>query len=91
MYDYGNNTAQFLQNAMSAINTAKQSNEWYSAEQMQQATSQIMSSSAQQISSLNQQSRQQSQSTTRGKERGIRGEAHGNIEWNPGHTAKNNK
>lgn len=91
MYDYGNNTAQFLQNAMSAINTAKQSNEWYSAEQMQQATSQIMSSSAQQISSLNQQSSQQSQSTTRGKERGISGEAHGDIEWNPGHTARNNK
>lgn len=91
IYDYGNNTAQFLQNAMSAINTAKQSNEWYSAEKMQQATSQIMSSSAQQISSLNQQSSQQSQSTTREKERGISGEAHGDIKWDPGHTAKNNK
>ena len=88
MYDYGNNTAQFLQNAMSAINTAKQSNEWYSAEQMQQATSQIMSSSAQQISKLNQQSSQQSSSTTRGNEKGISGEGHGNIEWNPGHTAR---
>lgn len=88
MYDYGNNTAQFLQNAMTAINTAKQSNEWYSAEQMQQATSQIMSSSAQQISSLNQQSSQQSQSTTSEKERGISGNAHGDIEWNPGHTAR---
>lgn len=89
MYDYGNNTAQFLQNAMSAINTAKQSNEWYSAEQMQQATSQIMSSSAQQISNLNQQSSQQSSSTTRGNEKGISGEVHGDIEWNPGHTARN--
>lgn len=89
MYDYGNNTAQFLQNAMSAINTAKQSNEWYSAEQMQQATSQIMSSSAQQISNLNQQSSQQSSSTTRGNEKGISGEGHGDIEWNPGHTARN--
>lgn len=89
MYDYGNNTAQFLQNAMSAINTAKQSNEWYSAEQMQQATSQIMSSSAQQISNLNQQSSQQSNSTTRGNEKGISGEGHGDIEWNPGHTARN--
>lgn len=88
MYDYGNNTAQFLQNAMSAINTAKQSNEWYSAEQMQQATSQIMSSSAQQISNLNQQSSQQSSSTTRGNEKGISGKVHGEIEWNPGHTAK---
>lgn len=91
MYDYGNNTAQFLQNAMSAINTAKQSNEWYSAEQMQQATSQIMSSSAQQISNLNQQSSQQSSSTTRGNEKGISGEGHGDIEWNPGHTARNNR
>ena len=89
MYDYGNNTAQFLQNAMSAINTAKQSNEWYSAEQMQQATSQIMSSSAQQISNLNQQSSQQSSSTTRGNEKGISGEGHGDIEWNPGQTARN--
>lgn len=89
MYDYGNNTAQFLQNAMSAINTAKQSNEWYSAEQMQQATSQIMSSSAQQISNLNQQSSQQSSSTTRGNEKGISGEGHGDIEWNPGRTARN--
>lgn len=89
MYDYGNNTAQFLQNAMSAINTAKQSNEWYSAEQMQQATSQIMSSSAQQISNLNQQSSQQSSSTTRGNEKGISGEGHGEIEWNPGHKARN--
>ena len=88
MYDYGNNTAQFLQNAMSAINTAKQSNEWYSAEQMQQATSQIMSSSAQQISNLNQQSSQQSSSTTRGNEKGISGEGHGDIEWTPGHTAR---
>lgn len=88
MYDYGNNTAQFLQNAMSAINTAKQSNEWYSAEQMQQATSQIMSSSAQQISKLNQQSSQQSSSTTRGNEKGISGEGRGDIEWNPGNTAK---
>lgn len=89
MYDYGNNTAQFLQNAMSAINTAKQSNEWNSAEQMQQATSQIMSSSAQQISKLNQQSSQKSSSTTRGNEKGISGEGHGDIEWNPGHTARN--
>lgn len=89
MYDYGNNTAQFLQNAMSAINTAKQSNEWYSAEQMQQATSQIMSSSAQQISNLNQKSSQQSSSTTRGNEKGISGEGHGDIEWNPGHKARN--
>ncbi len=83
MYDYGNNTAQFLQNAMSAINTAKQSNEWYSAEQMQQATSQIMSSSAKEISNLNQQSSQQSSSTTRGNEKGISGELHGDIELNP--------
>nr|CAI9750446.1 minor tail protein [Microvirus sp.] len=80
MYDYGNNTAQFLQNAMNAINTARQSNEWYSAEQMQQATSQIMSSSAQQISSLNQQSSQKSQSSTNQKERGISGEAHGDYQ-----------
>jgi hypothetical protein len=31
MYDYGNNTAQFLQNAMQAINTAKETKNWEEA------------------------------------------------------------
>lgn len=88
MYDYGNNTAQFLQNALQTINTAKQSNEWYSAEKMDEITSQIMTSSAKQVGDLKQQNNQTSSSTTRGSEKNIGGEAHGNIEWNPGNTAK---
>ena len=35
MYDYGNNTAQFLQNAMQAINTAKETKNWEEAGYMQ--------------------------------------------------------
>lgn len=77
MYDYGNNTAQFLQNAMSAINSAKQSNQWYSAEQMQQTTSQIMNSSAKQVSNLSQQSNQTSSSAEAGKNWNVSGEVHG--------------
>lgn len=91
MYDYGNNTAQFLQNALQTINTAKQSNEWYSAEKMDEITNQIMSSSAKQVGDLKQQSNQRTSSTTRGSEKNIGGNVHGNIEWNPGHTAKNNR
>lgn len=77
MYDYGNNTAQFLQNAMSAINSAKQSNQWYSAEQMQQTTSQIMNSSAKQVSNLSQQSNQTSSSAEAGKNWNVSGKVHG--------------
>ena len=82
MYDYGNNTAQFLQNAMSAINSAKQSKQWYSAEQMQQTTSQIMNSSAKQVSNLSQQSSQSSSSTEAGKNRNVSGKIHGEISNN---------
>lgn len=88
MYDYGNNTAQFLQNALQTINTAKQSNEWYSAEKMDEITSQIMTSSAKQVGDLKQQSNQTSSSTTRENEKNIAGKIHGDIEWNPGNTAK---
>lgn len=83
MYDYGNNTAQFLQNALQTINTAKQSNEWYSAQKMDEITSQIMTSSAKQVGDLKQQSNQTSSSTTRGSEKSIGGELHGDIELNP--------
>lgn len=67
MYDYGNNTSQFLQNAMAAINTAKQSNDYQSAEKMQQVTNQIVSSSAKTTSQLSQQAASESSQQQSGK------------------------
>lgn len=46
MYDYGNNTAQFLQNAMQTINTAKETNQWGIASSMQQMANQVSNTSA---------------------------------------------
>lgn len=46
MYDYGNNTAQFLQNAMQVINNAKETNQWGIASNMQQMANQVGSTSA---------------------------------------------
>lgn len=79
MYDYGNNTSQFLQNAMAAINTAKQSENWKSAEKMQQVTNQVMNNSAKTTSELS----QQAASETSQKETGISGEisGKGNLEY----------
>lgn len=79
MYDYGNNTSQFLQNAMAAINTAKQSENWKSAEKMQQVTNQIMNNSAKTTSELSQQAASESNQQQSGKswEAG----AKGNLEY----------
>lgn len=52
MYDYGNNTAQFLQNALATINTAKQTNQETIASKMQSMMEQVTDSSAKQISNL---------------------------------------
>lgn len=46
MYDYGNNTAQFLQNAMQVISSAKETNQWGIASNMQQMANQVGSTSA---------------------------------------------
>lgn len=67
MYDYGNNTSQFLQNSMAAINAARQTRNWESAEQMQQVTSQVMSSSAKTTSQLSQQAASESSQQQSGK------------------------
>lgn len=79
MYDYGNNTSQFLQNAMAAINTAKQSNDYQSAEKMQQVTNQVVSSSAKTTSELSQQAASETSQQQSGKnwEAG----AKGNLEY----------
>lgn len=46
MYDYGNNTAQFLQNAMQTISTAKETNQWGIEKNMQEIANQVGSTSA---------------------------------------------
>lgn len=79
MYDYGNNTSQFLQNAMAAINTAKQSENWKSAEKMQQVTNQIMNNSAKTTSELSQQAASETSQTETGKSKEISGK--GNLEY----------
>lgn len=79
MYDYGNNTSQFLQNAMAAINTARQSNNWQSAEQMQQITSQVMSSSAKTTSQLSQKAASETSQTETGKSHEVSGK--GSLEY----------
>lgn len=46
MYEYGNNTANFLQNAQEAINSSKQSHDYQSASAMQSITSEYMQSAS---------------------------------------------
>lgn len=52
MYDYGNNTAQIVQNYQNAINSAKQTNDWRVAEHLEQMEMQTVSSSAQTVGSM---------------------------------------
>uniref|UniRef100_A0AAU8BB73 DNA pilot protein n=1 Tax=Dulem virus 205 TaxID=3145682 RepID=A0AAU8BB73_9VIRU len=56
MYDYGNNTAQFLQNAMATINSAKETSNYNAATLMNNIMNEVTTSSAQTISDLAQQS-----------------------------------
>ena len=49
MYDYGNNTMQFLQNAMQTINTAKQYGWEQVASSLTQSTFNVVDSSAKSI------------------------------------------
>lgn len=52
MYDYGNNTAQFLSNAMQAINTAKETKNWEEAGYMQSIMQNIGSTSAKTVGNI---------------------------------------
>lgn len=52
MYDYGNNTAQIVQNFQTAINNAKQSSDYWTAEHLEQMKQQTVSSSAKTIGQL---------------------------------------
>ena len=55
MYDYGNNTAQFLQNAMQVISNAKETSQYSMAKSMQNITNQISTSSAKTVQKIAQQ------------------------------------
>lgn len=52
MYDYGNNTAQIVENFQTAINSAKQSSDYWTAEHLEQMQQQTVSSSAQTVGQL---------------------------------------
>ena len=52
MYDYGNNTAQFLQNAMQVISNAKETSQYGMAQSMQNIANQISTSSAKTVQDM---------------------------------------
>lgn len=79
MYDYGNNTAQVLNNMQATINSAKQSNDYWTAEQLQGMMSQITDSSAKQIGQLSKTERNQYSEETQSKTSEISGKIEGKI------------
>lgn len=52
MYDYGNNTAQFLQNAMQTISTAKETSQYGIERNMQEIANQVGSTSAKNMQNI---------------------------------------
>lgn len=79
MYDYGNNTAQVLTNLQAAINSAKQSNDYWTAEQLQGMTSQITDTSARQVGQLSKTERNQYSEETQSKKSEVSGKIEGKI------------
>lgn len=79
MYDYGNNTAQVLTNLQTAINSAKQSNEYWTAEQLQGMMSQITDTSAKQIGQLSKTEKNQYSEETQSKKSEVSGKIEGKI------------
>lgn len=79
MYDYGNNTAQVLTNMQAAINSAKQSNDYWTAEKLQSMTSQITDSSARQVGQLSKTERNQYSEETQSKKSEVSGKIEGKI------------
>lgn len=79
MYDYGNNTAQVITNMQAAINSAKQSNEYWTAEQLQGMMSQITDSSAKQVGQLSKTERNQYSEETQSKKSEVSGKIEGKI------------
>lgn len=79
MYDYGNNTAQVLTNMQTAINSAKQTNDYWTAEQLQGMMSQITDSSARQVGQLSKTERNQYSEETQSKKSEVSGKIEGKI------------
>lgn len=79
MYDYGNNTAQVLTNMQAAINSAKQSNDYWTAEQLRGMMSQITDSSARQVGQLSKTERNQYSEETQSKKSEVSGKIEGKI------------
>lgn len=80
MYDYGNNTAQVLNNMQATINSAKQSNDYWTAEQLQSMMSQITDSSARQVGQLSKTERNQYSEETQSKKSEVSGKIKGSVE-----------
>lgn len=68
MYDYGNNTAQIVENYQAAINSAKQSSDYWTAEHLEQMQQQTVSSSAQTVGQLAEAGRSSSDQTSATRE-----------------------
>lgn len=68
MYDYGNNTAQIVENYQAAINSAKQSSNYWTAEHLEQMQQQTVSSSAQTVGQLAEAGRTSSAQTSATRE-----------------------
>ena len=68
MYDYGNNTAQIVENFQAAINSAKQSSDYWTAEHLEQMQQQTVSSSAQTVGQLAEAGRSSNAQTTTTRE-----------------------
>lgn len=79
MYDYGNNTAQVLTNMQAAINSAKQSNDYWTAEQLQGMMNQITDTSARQVGQLSKTERNQYSEETQSKKSEVSGKIEGKI------------
>ena len=79
MYDYGNNTAQVLANMQATINSAKQSNDYWTAEQLQSMMSQITDSSARQVGQLSKTERSQYSEDTETKKSEVSGKIQGKV------------
>lgn len=79
MYDYGNNTAQVLNNMQATINSAKQSNDYWTAEQLQGMMRQITDSSAKQVGQLSKTERNQYSEETQSKKSEVSGKIEGKI------------
>lgn len=92
MYDYGNNTSQFLNNAMQTINTAKEYGKWEQAEQMEQIMKNVTASSAKTVENIAKTDRgsstgtgtERSSSTEAGKNTNVSGKIHGDFSTRKG-------